>query len=369
MKYPESILFIHQGTGLYGADKVLIMSIQAIIRKYPSIRITVFLPNQGLLSQTLLKEPQIEVVFKKMGILRKYDIKRGNLSALLRILLCFRHIKMLRAYDIVYINSLVIVDYILASRFTKKTTYIHIHEIIEGVARQIFNRLLDFNNAQLIFVSAAARDSIGSLKNAQHCVNWNGCKPMLTNASFPKQDNFLHLLLIGRISKRKGHFALIEALNMLSEEELKRIRLKIVGDVYGKNSKLTRELDEMIARYNLVAHIGFQPFTITPAHEFNIADVVVIPSVLPESFGLVAIEAMSVAKLVLAANHGGPAEIIEHGITGVLFEPGNNEDLAMKIREILNKPDMIQEIGKSGQQSYLKNFTEDAYIERLQNLL
>ena len=66
----------------------------------------------------------------------------------------------------------------------------------------------------------------------------------------------------------------------------------------------------------------------------NAADVFVLPS-LAEPFGLVVIEAMSLAKPVVATRAGGPIEIIEHGLTGLLVPPANPAGLAEGINRLL----------------------------------
>jgi glycosyltransferase involved in cell wall biosynthesis len=63
-------------------------------------------------------------------------------------------------------------------------------------------------------------------------------------------------------------------------------------------------------------------------------DAVVVPSVWEEAFGLVAVEAMSVGRPVVASRTGGLAEIVAHGETGLLFEPGDPRGLAASLDEL-----------------------------------
>jgi glycosyltransferase involved in cell wall biosynthesis len=107
------------------------------------------------------------------------------------------------------------------------------------------------------------------------------------------------------------------------------------------------------------------PFSATPELFYNWADVILMPSLLPESFGLVAIEAMSLGKLVIAASHGGLTEIIKNNVCGMLFEPGNDKDLALKISEIIQNPHLIFELGHKGFEVYKDKFSEEIYMKKL----
>ena len=66
-----------------------------------------------------------------------------------------------------------------------------------------------------------------------------------------------------------------------------------------------------------------------------LADVVVMPSVSPEPFGRVALEAQAMGRPVIAFDHGGAAESIEPGQTGWLATPGDADSLANCIDEAL----------------------------------
>ena len=68
------------------------------------------------------------------------------------------------------------------------------------------------------------------------------------------------------------------------------------------------------------------------------SDMVAAPSVWAEAFGLIIAEAMAAGRPVIASRIGGIPEIIEHGVTGLLVEPGDGRGLATGIRRILEEP-------------------------------
>lgn len=141
----------------------------------------------------------------------------------------------------------------------------------------------------------------------------------------------IDLVCIGRFQKIKGQDILIEALKELSTlKENTNFNLSIIGDVNGNNQedidykKSLLDKVKSIKNQNLkIEFLGFQ----TNVREFiEKADMVVIPSRY-ESFSMVAIEALSCGKPVIAPNIGGPKDIINSAEIGLLFEAGIVESL------------------------------------------
>jgi glycosyltransferase involved in cell wall biosynthesis len=369
LKANKPLLFVHPGHELYGADKMLLLNIKAAREKYSDREIVVILPMEGELSEILKSYENVQILIKKTGTIRKYDLKRFDFSAFLKIFSFFRLIKFLNSFELVYINTLVVIDYMLAVRFCKAEAYIHIHEIPNSLACKVFSKILDFSQATLIFVSEASRNSMHKLKNKKQIILWNGVKAITKNVSETKNDLKVKLLLIGRINTWKGQTLLIEAISLLKENERNGINVKILGDVYLNQQYLKNNLLEMIKASNLKNIIEILPFTSSPDKYYNWADIVIVPSLLPEPFGLVAIEAMSLGKLVIAADHGGLSEIIENNVSGILFEPCNANDLASKLSEIMCNQHLITEIGIKGQNIFNTRFTEEIFIQKLKQII
>lgn len=366
-KPPRNILFIHQGHELYGSDRSLIRNIRAALSKYPESCISVILPKEGALSKAIGDEFGIKVQLQNLGVLRKYDLKRLNFNIIPRLLTFFRHIRYFNRFDIVYINSMVVIDCILAARYTHANVIIHIREIPVGLQRIVFSWLIKFSGATLVFVSEAAKKSFSKLSNPYQHVLWNGCVAIGSNSS--PGDDLLHLLMIGRISTGKGQKLLLEALHNIPAEHRAKVRLTIMGDVYGKQQSLMIKLLQSITQLGLQQQIKIVPFNSNPSEAYHRADAIVIPSLTPESFGLVAIEAMSAGKPVIAANHGGLTEIVVHNETGLLFEPGNPTSLADAILFAIQTPQKMQQMGVAGKKRYEEHFTEEIYIRNFQRIV
>jgi len=74
---------------------------------------------------------------------------------------------------------------------------------------------------------------------------------------------------------------------------------------------------------------------------------VVIPSILPENFGLVILEAMGAGRPVIGTNVGGISEIIVDGVNGYLVEPQNPEQIAEKAIKLFSDEDVLKAFGKN----------------------
>jgi len=85
-------------------------------------------------------------------------------------------------------------------------------------------------------------------------------------------------------------------------------------------------------------------------------DIFVLPS-LAEPFGLVILEAMSLGRPVIATDAGGPREIVEQGVTGLLVPPSDPPALAAAIRKLVSDREGTEAMGRRGQERFLTHFT------------
>lgn len=91
----------------------------------------------------------------------------------------------------------------------------------------------------------------------------------------------------------------------------------------------------------------------------------VVPSLWFEGCPAVILEAMSHGMPVIASRIGGLPEFVEDGVTGLLFEPGNADELAQKIRWLWENPDRCHQMGEAGRQKVSRQCGEEGYYQRL----
>ncbi|MEN0643145.1 1,4-alpha-glucan branching protein domain-containing protein [Alkalicoccobacillus gibsonii] len=143
----------------------------------------------------------------------------------------------------------------------------------------------------------------------------------------------VNLFSFGRLVPEKGFQFLLEAMQLLKKRGYD-IQLQLAGEgpYYDRLSQLTESL-------KLTKHVSFKGFLQATEclAQLEEADIVVVPS-LYEPFGLSALEAMSVGKPVIASSVGGLKELIIHKENGLLFEPGNVNELAQQIVRLIEEP-------------------------------
>ena len=87
-----------------------------------------------------------------------------------------------------------------------------------------------------------------------------------------------------------------------------------------------------------------------------------------EGFPMALVEAMSWGKPVICSRIGGLPEIVEEGVTGLLFEPGNVDQLADQIRYLWENPDVAIRMGQAGCDKAKREYSREKYFERLMDV-
>jgi glycosyltransferase involved in cell wall biosynthesis len=94
---------------------------------------------------------------------------------------------------------------------------------------------------------------------------------------------------------------------------------------------------------------------------FALANVVVVPSLRPEPFGRVVVEAQAMRKPVIVAAHGAAMETVRHGETGLLVPPGDVAALAEMLAAVLSADEeQIRAMGEHARASVLDSYTTEA---------
>lgn len=163
-----------------------------------------------------------------------------------------------------------------------------------------------------------------------------------------------YVLYVGRLSQEKGVDVLIRAW-----EALKHIPLKIIGN--GEQGSQLREL----AKHNSdIEFLGRLPEEECERY-LREACLLVIPSVCYESFPRILVEAYAHGLPVVASRLGSLAELIIDGKTGLLFEPGEAQDLAEKVRFLLEDEPKRLAMGTEVRLEYEGKYTPQENYKQL----
>ena len=172
------------------------------------------------------------------------------------------------------------------------------------------------------------------------------------------------LIITGTISESKGQKDAILAVRELIKRK-KDVELIIVG--YSSSSYL-EELKYLVEDENLKEYIRFIDFKENVYPIINQADIVLVCS-RNEAFGRVTVEAMLLRKPVVGTNSGGTLELIKEGFNGLLYEPGNYNQLADRIEYLIENEEKIKEFEENGYKFVKEHFTKEEYGGRVYKLL
>lgn len=156
-------------------------------------------------------------------------------------------------------------------------------------------------------------------------------------------DGKRRLLFVGRFDRQKGADIFLEALRELPDTFAYLVGSAVLGD---------GGLPELPSNVQTTGWLSAQDLTAF----YESADALVVPSRW-EGFGLTAVEGMRAGLPVIATRVGGLAEVVDHGVTGLLVEPGSSAALVAAIRG--TGTGSLRSMGAAGRQRFIEHFTLD----------
>lgn len=167
-----------------------------------------------------------------------------------------------------------------------------------------------------------------------------------------------YALFVGRLSIEKGLDTMLAAWDRLGGQ----VPLKIVGD-----GPLESQVVEAVKKLDCVEWLGRRSMEEVYAL-MGEAMFLIFPSKWYETFGRVVVEAFAKGTPVIAANIGAISELIEHGRTGLLFCPGDSEDLAAKVEWALAHPGELTQMRQEARIEFEIKYTAKENYRRLMEI-
>lgn len=224
-----------------------------------------------------------------------------------------------------------------------------VSKLEQSKLNRIVLRLVLLLNSRIITVSTPMQKALQCLfphqaKRIMHIPN--GVDQRLLSMPLTSADgNTIRLVSIGSLIPRKANSAIVQALHKLPAT----VSLSIIGE----GPEQTLLTDQVLSR-NLSKRVHFRG-AIPPN---NIPDALAQHDVLilashSEGRPNVVVEAMAAGRTILASRLPGIEELIKHGHNGLLFEPGNPSAIAQTIRQLLDHPEKVRELGQAARQTIL----------------
>ena len=354
-----AIVMVHQGAELYGSDRSFVSALCALRERHPDAVIDVVLPESGPIVDHVARYAS-RIIYNANGVLRKKELKARPWQTCWRMIRAWlEYRRMFRSYHICYVNTVVCVAAIAALRGQRAGAYVHVREIPSSLACGFFRALLKISGASLIYNSRATAAVFALPGDVIH----NGVDVTGPVAPIdPTQNRTRRLAIIGRINPWKGQQFVLDALSTLGRRL--PVQVRIVGDVFPGYEALLDTLRETAK--TCVQTVEIEGFTSDPGVHFSWADFVVVPSVLPEPFGRVAIESFAAGRPVIASDAGGLREIVTDGVDGFLFASGDAQDFVRVLqRAAALIPEEYCAMAEAAYQTYERRFTVRSYMDAI----
>ncbi len=171
-----------------------------------------------------------------------------------------------------------------------------------------------------------------------------------TTESHPTDGEYVGY--VGRISPEKGVDTIVDAAKHQPD-----IRFRFAGHCLRMPRLLRQapgncEFVGEVPRRDLAAFVAGARFTVFASKWYEVSP-------------LSMVETMARGKAVICSRIGSLPELVEEGVTGLLFEPGNVEDLGRNIEYLWNRPDLCHKMGAAARTKVLAMFSPDATYAQL----
>lgn len=334
------VLIAHPGTEMYGSDRVMLETASALVDR--GWRVSAAVPDSGALARRLshsgVRVAEVPTAVLRKSALRPLGMARFVVSVLRSVIPSIRLVRSCRP-DVVYVSTITVPSWVILSRILGVPVVVHVQEAEVSVPR-LLRKLMNLPQLMASRVVVNSEFTLDVLADLFPRVRRAAVvvanpvpgppSPLVSRTSIRPE---LRVLYLGRLSPRKGPQFLVPAI-----AEVRRrggeVRLRMVGSVFPGYEWFAEELRSSVKALGLEDRIetkGFQP---DPWPDIDWADVLVVPSVEPESFGNTAIEALLASRPVVVTSEGGLPEAVQGMVSAQIVPPGDPGAIARSLSEV-----------------------------------
>lgn len=239
-----------------------------------------------------------------------------------------------------------------------------------------YDKKISKEATELVTVSCFTRDRIidSSFINREIKVINNGIANIHTFAMEEKQKIIsvdpqkINILMIGNFQDNKGQHKFLEAAGELYKVNRKS-HFTIIGNVYSED--YYKKCNNLIENLGLRQQVSIYQEIHNASEFIDMFDILVVPSMRDESFGLISVEAMANQRPVVAFACGGIPEVVLDGRDGFVVPVGNTTLLVEKIQWLVMHPEERKRMGKQGREDYEHRFSVEvmakSYLELIKS--
>lgn len=358
------LVFVHSSDEMYGADRVVLSLCDALTdeeRLRAEFWLPLDLPHDARPLCEQLRARGATVRHLDLPVLRRaYRHPRAVLTLLRRMLVLWRALRVARPRTVYCATSAALLAAPLARVCGVRQVTGHVQEIWQGADRHVLG-LLGRSCHRLLVISDPVGRSLGEHLRARTHLLLNATPAPRDTEPLGERTGPLTYVVASRWNGWKGHRTLFAAWERAGCPG----RLLVLGGPPPAGDCIdVPALRAALSRPDTVRIVGAVP-DIEPY--LAASDVVVVPSDQDEPFGLVASEAFSHGRPVVASAGGGLLDIVTDGVDGWLYRMGDAAALADVLRR-LDRPHVVA-AGQRARDTYLTRFTVDRYSREWRALM
>ena len=379
----NNIVFLHSSSELYGSDRSLLNLVKNLDKD--KFNITVILPEDGPLVDKINRFDNVEVIINELVVLRRKNLSLSGMSQYFIMLI--KSIKFInnlikeKNIDIVYTNTSVIFAGGISAKLCKVKSIWHIREIIKSkYERFIVSRIVNTFSDYIIANSKATAEAISKNKDKvkviynaidiEKDINLEYIDEAYNEvaATVVRSNKKIKVGMAGRINRWKGQKLFVDMAKLISQEN-DNVEFLIAGNVYKGEDYILDDLKEYILESGVKDKIGLLGQVDNMNSFYKNIDIFILPSIQPEPFGLVVIEAMNNKLPVVATNHGGPVEIIDNNIDGFLVDYKDAKEMAQVVNKLIKDKELRSYIAANAERKVKEKFNVSRYVDEISCIL
>lgn len=362
------LLVTHPSPDLYGSDRQMLETLTAFLEEGWSV--TVVLPSDGPLVP-LIRERGADVVVTPFPVVAKALLhpRRLPVFALRALASVLQGARMLRRErpDLVLVNTITNPTWLASSRLARVPVLCHVHEAEEGQRRVVRWGL----SVPLVLARGIIANSHAARRNLVDVLPRLAGRTVVVHNGVPRppdepappavrsSEDPLRLVVVGRLSPRKGSDVALEALALVRAAGVDA-HLTFCGAVFPGYEWFEEQLRHRASQPDLEGAVTFAGYVHPTWPALAAADVAVVPS-RTEPFGNVAVEAQLARRPVVVSAVQGLVEIVDDATVGRAVPPDDATALAAALVELARDPGLARSLADEGNASALRRFTLDHY--------
>ncbi len=366
---------LHGSSDLYGASRIFLISARSL--KEQGHKIYVCLSEEGPLSEALRKL-QIPVKVVRLGVIRrKYFTLPGvfnRFQVMRKANYSINQWIEAEQIDTLYSNTAAVWIGAWVAKKKNLRHIWHLHEIITSPSwfKNFMGKMVNRYSDKVIVVSQAVYDNWATSVNNNKLVRiYNGIdyenytEPVISlRDGLNISPNTCVIGMIGRVNPWKGQTYFLKIAEYLNKNFLDLLFI-LAGDTFPGEEYLYEVIKGKIKSYQLEDRVIDLGFRDDIPRVLATIDIFVLPSVLPDPFPTVVLEAMASGKPVVATQHGGAVEMLDEGKAGMLIPWDDPKTAASQIAKLIENKALRNELGEKAKNRVLNHFSLTSFKKNL----